>query len=171
LFKAGGDWGARYIPATLSRGPFFLAVTDRDASADPAIVIDLDDPRVSESEGEPLFLPHGGAASLLQRVMEALRIVHEGLEPSRAMFELFAELDLIAPLEITVDLGDGTQYRLADLFTIGAEQFAGLSGAALERLNRAGFLAPAIHARSSLANVRRLIELKRRKLASGSADD
>jgi hypothetical protein len=170
LFASGNVWRTSYVPATMRRGPLFLAVSEGDADSDPAILIDLDDPRVSESDGEPLFLPHGGAAPFLQQAAAALRTVHEGLDLTRSMFELFAELDLIAPVEIDVDLGDGSHYRLADLFTVGAEQFAALPGPALERLNRAGFLAAAIHARSSLANINRLLELKARKLAGETAD-
>jgi hypothetical protein len=165
LFLGDGAWVSRYVPATLRRGPFFLAVGDPEQGGDPAIVIDLDDPRVSETDGEPLFLLHGGAAPVLQRAVEALRTVHEGLELSRAMFALFTELDLIAPVEIDVDLGDGTHYRLPDLFTIGAEQFAALPAAQLDRLHRAGWLPAAIHVRSSLGNMNRLAELKTAKLA------
>lgn len=167
LFVSDGEWQTRYVPATMRRGPFFLGVDD-DVVSDPAIVIDLDDTRLSESDGEPVFLPHGGAAPFLQQAVEALRTVHEGLTLSRAMFDLFAELDLLAPVEIDVDLGDGTHYRLADLFTVGAEQFGTLPGAELERLNRAGFLAAAIHVRSSLANINGLIELKMRKAMSAA---
>jgi|SRR3954447_1806002 hypothetical protein len=164
LFLREGEWIARYIPATLRRGPLFLGVGDEEQPGDPAIVVDLDDPLVSESEGEPLFLPHGGAAPFLQQAAEALRTVHEGLEFSRTMFALFAELDLIQAVEINVEVGDGTRYRLPDLFTIGVERLAGLSGAELERLNRGGLLAAAIHLRSSLGNINRLIELKTGKL-------
>jgi SapC protein len=168
LFAPEGQWETRYVPAAMRRGPFFLGVDD-DARADPAIVIDLDDPRVSESDGDPIFLAQGGAAPFLQQAAESLRIVHEGLKLSRAMFDLFAELDFLAPVDIDVDLGDGIHYRLTGQFTIGAEQLASLSGGALERLNRSGFLACAIHARSSLANISRLIELKLSKLAGGAA--
>jgi hypothetical protein len=166
LFLRDGEWITRYVPATLRRGPLFLGVGDEEQPGDAAILIDLDDPRVSESEGEPLFLPHGGAAPSLQQAAEALHTVHEGLELSRAMFAVLAELDLIQPVEINVEIGDGTRYRLPDFLTIGADRFAALSGAELERLNRAGFLAAAVHARSSLANIERLIELKTDKLAS-----
>ena len=168
LFVREGEWIARYIPATLRRGPLFLSVGD--GADDPEVVIDLDDRRISVNEGEPLFLPHGGAGAFLQQAVEALRTVHEGLQASRVMFELFAELDLIAPIEINVDLGNGTHYRLPDLFTVAAEQLSSLSGSSLERLNRAGLLAAAIHARSSLANINRLIELKTHKLASAVDD-
>jgi hypothetical protein len=165
LFVSGGEWIAHYVPATLRRGPLFLAAGDDERPGGPAIAIELDDPRVSEASGEPLFLPHGGAAPFLQQAAEALRTVHEGLEQARAMFSLFAELKLLAPVEIDVDLGDGTRCWLADYATIDAAGFAALPGAALKRLNRAGFLAAAIHARASLANMNRLIELKARRRA------
>lgn len=166
LFLNGNSWIARYVPATLRRGPFFLGVGEEPDQLNPALLIDLDDPRVSESEGDPLFLPLGGAAPLLQEVGDALRTVHEGLEQSRTMFALFTELELIAPVEIDVDLGDGTHYKLADFFTISSDAFAALSSAALERLNCAGLLVAAIHARSSLGNIKTLVELKTRKLMS-----
>jgi hypothetical protein len=166
LFLGDGKWITRYVPATLRRGPLFLAVGQPERDGQLGIAIDLDDPRVSDKEGEPLFLPHGGAAPFLQQAADALRTVHEGLELGRTMFSLFIELELVAPVEIDVDLGDGTHYHLPNLFTIAAEQLAGLPGNALEKLNRAGFLAAAIHARSSLGNINRLIELKTNKLSS-----
>jgi hypothetical protein len=143
-----------------------LAVGEPEQGGDPAVVIDLEDSRISEKDGEPLFLPHGGAAPFLQQAIEALRTVHEGLQVSRAMFVLFSELDLIIPIEMEIDLGEGTHYRLPDLFTIGAEQFGALPAAGLERLNLAGWLAAAVHVRSSLGNMKRLVELKTAKLAS-----
>jgi hypothetical protein len=164
LFLRNGQWTTRYVPATLRRGPLFLGV-DEEQGGDPGIIIDLDDARVSENEGEPLFLAQGGAAPFLQQAAEALQTVHEGLELSRRMFTLFGELDLIQPVEISVEVGDGTRYRLDSFSTIGAEQFAELSGDALEKLNRAGFLASALHVRSSLGNINRMIELKARARA------
>lgn len=166
LFLDGDSWTTRYVPATLRRGPFFLGVGEEPDQLNPVLLIDLDDPRVSESEGDPIFLPLGGGAPLLQDVGDALSTVHEGLAQSRTMFALFAELELIAPVEIDVDLGDGTHYRLADFFTISGDAFAALPGAALERLNRTGLLSAAVHARSSLGNIKTLVELKSRKLAS-----
>jgi hypothetical protein len=160
LFLSEGQWTTRYVPATLRRGPLFLGVGDHSHPGGAAIVIDLDDPRVSDSEGEPLFLPQGGAAPFLQQAAEALHIVHEGLGHGPAMFALLVELDLIRPVEISVEVGDGTRYRLPNFFTIDGERFAGLSGAELQKLSSAGFLAAAIHVRSSLGNISRLIELK-----------
>src|SRR5947208_9085764 len=53
LFIEGGAWTAHYVPATLRRGPFFLAVDESGDARDAALVVDLDDERVSESEGDP----------------------------------------------------------------------------------------------------------------------
>jgi hypothetical protein len=169
LFLREGEWIAHYVPATLRRGPLFLAIGG-DEAEEPGILIDLDDPRVSETEGEPLFLAHGGAGSFLQQAAQALRTVHEGLESGRKMFALFNEFDIIAPVEIDVGLGDGTRYRIPSVFTVSGERLSELDGASLEALNRAGFLAAAIHIGSSLANINRLIELKTRKLAGETAD-
>lgn len=166
LFLSNGEWAGRYIPATLRRGPFFLGIADEGEASNGALLIDLDDDRVSETEGEPLFLPLGGASPMLQEAAEALRTVHEGMAQCHAMFALFAELGLIAPVDIDIDLGDGTHYRLSDFFTVSAEGLAALAGEGLERLNRARYLTAAIHARSSLGNINRLVELQTRKIAN-----
>jgi hypothetical protein len=171
LFLGEGGWQGRYIPAVLRRGPFFIGMRDKqhlgEVRREPLIFVDLDDPRVSESEGEPLYLPHGGNAPYLEQVADALRTVHDGLQLGASMFAMFAEFDLVRPLKIEVQLGDGKQYELADFYTIGAEELGRLDAAPLERLYRSGFLAAALFVRSSLANVSRLAELKTRKLAGG----
>jgi hypothetical protein len=76
------------------------------------------------------------------------------------------ELQLIQPVEINADLGDGKSYNFPGLFTIGVEQFQSLSGDSLTRLNRAGYLASAIFIRSSLQNLNHLIDRKKRALAN-----
>jgi hypothetical protein len=57
------------------------------------------------------------------------------------------------------------------LYTINQQKLAALDGAALERLNRAGFLQAAFLVISSMNNVRRLIALKqqRQRAQSGTA--
>jgi hypothetical protein len=153
----------------LRRGPFFIGMHEEEQLGErrreATIFVDLDDQRVGTSEGEPLFLPHGGTAPYLEQVTEALRIVHQGLELSSAMFAAFAEAELVQPLKIEVELGDGLRYELEDFHTIGAEPFAALKGAALEGLHRSGFLAAALFVRSSLGNIARLVERKNRRRA------
>jgi hypothetical protein len=130
------------------------------------IHVDLDDARVGAADGEVLFKPHGGNAPYLEQVAEALGTIHDGLTAAPAMFALFNELNLIQPVQLNVDLGDGLTYNLPNFYTIGADEFASLSAHDLQRLNRSGFLAAAVFVRPSIANVRRLIEIKQRKRAA-----
>ena len=171
LFLDGDRWNARYIPAAHRRGPFFLGVREAEELGDTrrelALHIDLDDPRVSETDGEPVFKPHGGNSAYLEYVMDALYTVHDGLRAAPAMFAAFDQLGLIQPVELNVEIGDGLTYSIPNFFTIGAEQFASLGGEALEQLHRSGFLAAALHVRSSLGNVERLIERKSRSAGRG----
>ena len=166
LFLDGGRWDARYIPASISRGPFFLGLgkSGERAEAETAVHIDLDDPRVGIEGGELLFREHGGSSPYLDHVTGRLHLLHEGLEAAPRMFALLDELRLIQPIGIDVQLGEGKRYRLSAMFTIGMEQFQGLTIDELDRLYRSGFLAAAIFIRSSLPNLNRLVDRKKRKL-------
>jgi hypothetical protein len=168
LFLEAGKWGARYIPAVHRRGPFFLGVRNNDAEGEVrrelAVHVDLDDPRVGDPDGQPLFKEHGGNAPYLDHVTRALETIHEGMAAATPMFALLEELGLIQPIEIDAQVGDGRTYSIPSLYTIGMQQFQALTGTQLDRLHRSGFLAPAIFIRSSLPNVNRLIDLKKRKL-------
>jgi hypothetical protein len=168
LFLRNEGWNARYIPAVVRREPFFLGETgDAPAGNVLATFVDLDDARVGEDEGEPLFRSLGGNAPLLEEAISALRTVHKGLPQANAMFGLFAELALLKSVNVQIQLGDGLEYLIPDVFSIDSAELASLSGQKLERLHSSGFLPHAIFARSSLANMSRLIELKAEKLANG----
>ena len=174
LFVENGRWNARYVPATHSRGPFFLGLREIEelgqARSELAVHVDLDDPRVGTEDGELLFKEHGGNTTTLDHVTSRLQLIHHGLDASARMYALLDELRLIQPMELELQLGDGARYHVTSMFTIGMEQLQGLAGAELERLHRSGFLAPTIFIRSSLPNLNRLVELKERKLSSvGSA--
>lgn len=170
LFLDDGVWSSRYVPAVHRRGPFFIGVRQQEGAVggDPELVlhIDLEDPRSGDPDGQPLFKPHGGTAPYLEHVTEALFAIHEGLAAAPSMFALLAELDLIQPIELNIDLGDGLTYSIPNFFTVGEEQLAGLGGQALDRLNRSGFLPAAVFLRSSLGNLGRLIELKNQRRAA-----
>lgn len=60
----GNGWNANYIPGIVARGPFLIGFQEQEVDGDlrkePVIHVDLDNPRISESQGEPVFLPQGG---------------------------------------------------------------------------------------------------------------
>jgi hypothetical protein len=167
LFLEAGGWNARYVPAIQQRGPFSIAL--RGGSGEPMIHVDLDDPRVlaaeAEGAGERVFLSAGGNSPYLQHVARLLGVIYDGLEFSTAMFAAFEAHGLIEPVDVEIKLDDHAQYDLPGLYTISQARFAGLDGAALEALHRAGFLAAAQWVLSSLGNVGALVELKNRKRA------
>jgi len=170
LFLDQQGWHARYVPAMQVRGPFLIGFQQQQDTAgeprrEPMIHVDLDHPRVSRTEGEPLFLPQGGSSPYLEHITRVMRLMHQGLSISGAMFAAFKELALIEPVAVQINLSDREQYQLADYYTIGEERLAQLSGASLERLHKAGYLRAAYCVVSSLQNINRLIELKNRRRA------
>ena len=170
LFLGEGGWQGRYVPAILRRGPFSIGLREEEAGGqirrEPMIHVDLDDPRVSREEGEPVFLQHGGNAPYLDHVAGVLRTLYSGMEVAGPMFAAFDALGLIQPVEIEVSLNDEESYQLPDFLTIAQDRLADLDGASLEQLNRQGYLRLAFLAAASLANVGRLIELKNRMRAA-----
>jgi len=172
LFLEGGAWNARYVPAVQQRGPFLIGFrtieTSGEAVREPVIHVDLEHPRVSKTEGEPVFLRHGGHAPYLERANRMLQLIYRGTAAVRPMFAAFEEAGLLETMEIEVDLDDRTKYKLPGFLTISEERLAKLDGAQLERLNKSGFLHFAMFALASLGNITWLIELKNRKRAAAA---
>ncbi|MEI9904659.1 MAG: SapC family protein, partial [Asticcacaulis sp.] len=131
------------------------------------VLVDPTHPSLSRSEGEPLFLPHGGNAPALERHVQALRTIHQGIGSNDAVFAAFLEAGILAPLKVEVRVDDELQYNLPDLFSISGEALARLEGAALAGLNAGGYLALAFHVMNSVGNMQHLIALKNRKRREG----
>lgn len=165
LYLDDAGWHARYIPAMQARGPFRIGFRQdgQGGRGEPMIMVDLDHPRISRTDGDPLFLPHGGNAPAFERVVDTLRTLHIGVETSNAMFAAFAEAGLLAPVEINIAFDETARYTLPDFFSISEEALAQLDGATLERLNQSGFLALAFCVVMSKGNLARLIELKTKR--------
>lgn len=169
LFLDEDGWHASYIPGSVARGPFLIGFQEREVDGElqrePVIHIDLDDPRVSESEGEPVFLPQGGNSRYLERIAAILKGIHEGMAVSRAMFAAFTELDLLEPVKVEIQFNEEEQYDLLGLHTISEERLRALDGESLARLNKAGFLQGAFLVLASLNNMKKLIDMKHRRRA------
>lgn len=173
LFLDDTGWKARYVPAVQQRGPFLIGLHRQggggSADAEPMIHVDLDHPRISRTDGEPVFLQHGGNSPYLERVNGVLQLIYQGAELAKPMFAAFEEAGLIESMEVKVNLDERTQYTLPDFFTINADRLAALDGGELERLHRPGYLQLALMVANSLGNIEWLIELKNRKRAAGQA--
>lgn len=167
LFLDEPVWNARYVPAIQQRGPFLIGLHQREKDREPMVHVNLDNPRISKTDGEPVFLRHGGHSPLLEHTNRMLQIIYDGDELAKPMFAAFEEMGLIEAMEVQVNLDDRVQYKLPDFFTINQDRLEALDGTLLERLNRSGFLQLAILVVHSLGNIEWLIELKNRKRATG----
>jgi hypothetical protein len=125
----------------------------------------MDDPRISQTEGEPVFLPQGGNTPYIERIATILKGIHDGMALGGRMFAAFSALELIEPVNVEIKLSEEEQYNLRGLYTISEERLAKLDGNSLARLNQAGFLQGAFLVIASLGNVSKLIDMKRRRRA------
>ncbi|RVU33355.1 hypothetical protein EOE67_17320 [Rheinheimera riviphila] len=176
-------WDARYIPATIEKGPFLIGFSRNsgqgDAAEDPMVHIDLDHPKVisnqssnrsnqesnQANQGQPLFLPEGGNSPYLLHISATLQAIHQGIALSSVMFSAFEQLALLEPVTIEFSLQNGDKRRLIGNYCIDQNRLAALRGADLEKLHQSGFLQLAHAMVSSMSNIRDLIERKNRRLA------
>ncbi|HEX5055887.1 MAG TPA: SapC family protein [Gammaproteobacteria bacterium] len=168
LFLDGAGWNASYIPGIIARGPFLIGFQERESDGElrkePVIHVDLDDPRVNEKEGMALFLRHGGNTPFLQRMALVLRAIHDGMTATKEMFTAFESYGLVEPVNLEVEVHRDEQYNLMGLYTINPGKLNQLDGDALEKLNKPGFLQAAFMVTASLTNMKKLIEMKRRRI-------
>lgn len=163
LFLAQHGWDASYIPLTIERLPFLIGVS---ADQQPMMHVDLDSPRISRTEGEAIFREHGGNTEFLERMSSVLLAIHDGIASVQPFVAALLEHQLLESFVLDVQLADGSQNRLAGFYTLNEERLPGLSGAVLERFNRAGYL-QAIHmVLASQSQFRALIERMNKRNAT-----
>jgi SapC len=167
LFLEGQRWNAAYLPAVIARGPFLIGFQeqqiDGEIRSEPVIHVDLDHPRVSQVEGESVFLPQGGNSPYLDHIAAVLRDIRDGLEIGKAMFAAFTAMELIEPVKVEIKLNEQEAYGLTGLYTVGPEKLQALDAGSLYTLNQAGFLQLAFLILASHGNVRKLMAMKQRR--------
>ena len=130
--------------------------------------IDLDHPSVNESEGEPLFLPHGGESEWLEKMASVLNAIHEGHKALEPLSQTLVGMELLESVSLDLKFADGSAQVLQGLHTIDEQRLAGLGGAALEVLHKKGYLHCIYMLLASQPNVEKLIARKNRALTNTS---
>ena len=177
LFLNEYGWNASYIPLNIMRQPFLIGFQEKERGGEtvrePVITVDLDSPRVSLEQGEPVFLEHGGNSDYLEQINSILKVLYQGISGSKPFFDTLTELDLIESFVLDVQLDDGSEHRLAGFYTINEDVLRELDGEQLERLNRKGHLEAIYMAIASMSNISNLLEIKneQRKAAMANAGD
>ncbi|QOY94721.1 SapC family protein [Massilia sp. UMI-21] len=162
LFLSENGWDAATLPLLVERLPFLIGREGDELM----IHIDLDSPRISKTEGEPIFLPHGGMSPYLENVNSMLLTIHEGMQSNAAFIDALVAHELIEGFSLDVTLDDGSQNRLAGFYTINEERLAALDAAALDSLHKAGWLSAIYFQIASLSNFRALIDRKNARRAA-----
>ena len=158
LFLDENGWDAGYVPLSIERQPFLIGFQEQ------VVHIDLDHPAVSDTEGERVFLPHGGESPLLERISSVLMTVHQGHEAAKSLSEMLVGMELIESLVLEVALKDGSKQSLKGLYTINEDKLQNLDANALESLHKKGHVRDVYMMLASLPNISRLIERKNRRL-------
>lgn len=161
LFLDSNGWGATYIPLMMRRQPFHIGL-QKGLSEDTTRVmqINMDSPRVSEVEGERLFLDQGGNTEFLEQMAVLLETIHLWNEQGKQFDEILVELDLLEPVTFDITLENGRQSQLLGFYTINEDKLKGLSGEEFAKLNQMDYLMPIYMAVASLSNIGKLLKLK-----------
>jgi hypothetical protein len=160
LFLTPQGWDASVLPMAIERQPFMIG---RDGD-ELMVHIDLGSPRLSQTEGEAIFLPLGGHTEFLERMTALLLAIHEGVQATPVFVNALLAHELLESFVLDVELDDGTQSRLAGYYTLHEDRLAGLGAEALAALHEAGHLQAIYMVLASLSNFRALIERQNRAL-------
>ena len=162
LFLTDNGWDASCIPLTVARHPFLIGVSGQELMVN----IDLDNPRVSSTEGVPLFLPHGGNTEFLEHSTSILMEIHQGLLTMPPFVAALLEHELLEGFAVDIELPDGSQNRLAGFYTINEEKLQALPGSVLEGFMKSGYLNAIYMVIASMSNFNDLVERKTRANAA-----
>ena len=166
LFLSGSDWNAPYIPMMIRRPPFLIGFHKSSPGAERqrVLTIDVDHPRVSESEGVPLFLEHGGNSDFLEQTADMLEAIHQGNEQNEAFIDLLLKYELVESITLDITLDDQSRNQLHGFYTLDDEKLQSLDTQALDEFNRSGFLMPAFMMAASMSHLRDLVAVRNARL-------
>jgi len=168
LFLKENGWDSNYVPLMIRRHPFLIGLQNAPEEADAnrsVVSIDMGSPRVNETEGEALFLPHGGTSEYLASMIEVLEDIKVGHEMNAKFIDALLEFDLIESVSMEIELNNGSKRQLLGLYTINEERLEQLDSEALGKLHSRQFLLPVYMILASMSSFRTLIDKRNEQLA------
>jgi hypothetical protein len=174
LFLDENNWNANYIPSVISRGPFLIGFQDQssDGGDEKTLVVhvDMDNSRISTTEGKTVFTESGGQTPYLNNINAILMNMYDGVQISKILYAALTALDLIEPVNLDIELANGERHRLHGNYTVSEKKLMALDGDALSKLNAAGLLKFAFLMITSMSNVKKLVDMKNHRLSANSCD-
>lgn len=145
-----------FIPLALQCQGFF--------TSDEHIVIDLDNPRFSETEGEALFTESLQPNDGLRQIQIGLGKLQAGDEATGAFIKSLMERNLIESIDMSLKFDDGEHLTLKGLYTVSLDALNEIEDAAAVQLFRAGYLQSAYLMAASLQQFNVLAQLRNQRL-------
>lgn len=168
LFLDDAGWHARYVPAMIRRQPFLIgfgpAAAEGDGDQRRMLSLDMDSPRVSKDQGQPLFEPLGGRTPFLEEMATLLERLYHGVEHGKRFVAALQEYALIESVTFDVTLENGSRNQLLGFYAVDEEKVRALPDEALGKLNREGFLMPLFMMLASTVNMAALVEFKNARM-------
>jgi SapC len=164
LYLGQNGWNASYLPLMIARGPFLIGFQQSSAGESGeksrVISIDVEDSRVNDTTGEPLFQPFGGNSSYTDHVAQVLQRIDQGQADIQRLGEALHSHDLVEPFSLDIKLDNGVQHKMEGFYAIHEERLAALEGDVLSELSQSGVLQAAYMMIASLSNIRVLVNFK-----------
>lgn len=162
LFLSANGWDAQYIPASVKRRPFLIGMQPPkpgQGSNQPSMMVyvDMDSPRVSATQGEAVFLPHGGYSPYLETIVEVLEYIQYGTELNDSFIDALLHYELLEVVTLDITLKSGERNNLAGFYTINEDKLNSLDAHAVANLHSKGYLEFMYMVLASHANVVKLI--------------
>lgn len=149
-----------FNPLSLQCNGFYIS--------DDHIVVDRDNPRFSESEGNQLFTESLQPADSLRQIQSALGKFHTGISATQTFIQAMSALKLIEPIEMTLGFDNGERLTLQGLYTVSLDNLRDIDDAATLSLYRAGHLELAYILAASRQQFNVLAHLRNQQIAKSS---
>jgi len=131
------------------------------------IAIDIEHPRISESDGEPLFDQDGQPGDRLRAIQRMLGQLTVGVEQTDAFIRALLDLALIEPIDISLRFDDGDTLQLQGLYTVNRDSLHDLGDADALKLFRNDYLQLAYTMIASLQQIPFMARRRNQRLAEG----
>lgn len=166
LFLKDGTWQSLNVPAYMRKGPF--AIGEHKAQNGDSVrllSLDVSDPRVSTTEGQPLFQPLGGRTEYLEYMASLMETVYLGSEDTLDFTKALSAQGLVESVTVEITLKDGSKNQLLGFYTLNEDAVRNLDAEQLAALSAGGNLMPMFMMLASLSNLKRLIARKEDSVA------
>lgn len=144
LYWRDERWSGATVPLNVGRQPFFVGLANNPAGGEGAkglvSCIDLENPGVQTSEGEPLFDENGGETPYLRHKLALLAELIDGEQKTRAFSEKLVALDLLQGIALELKAPGQEPRKITGLFAVDERKLRALDASAIADLHAAGYL-------------------------------